>query len=61
MFPPAEATSIRRDVDATIGQICGDGHKLVDETRPAHQPEGVHELMMVSNHTEDITCARTGG
>lgn len=38
--PPAQTTSVRGDVDAAVGQVGGDGHKLVDETGPAHQPEG---------------------
>jgi len=56
--PPAEASSIRRDVDAAVGQIGGDGHKLVDETCPTHQSEGADQLMVVSNYTENVTCGR---
>lgn len=62
--PPAETTSIRWDVDAAVCQVCGDWHKLIDETRPAHQPEGVDQLTMVSNDTQDVTCGvrqETGG
>lgn len=54
--PPAETTSIRRDVDAAVRQVGGNGHKLVDKTGAAHQSEGVDKLMMISNHTEDVTC-----
>lgn len=38
--PPAQTTSVRRDVDTAVGQVGGDGHKLIDKTCPAHQPEG---------------------
>lgn len=55
MLSPAETASIRGDVDATVGQVGGDGHKLVDETCPAHQSEGVDQLVMISNHTKNVT------
>ncbi len=54
--PPAESTSIRRDVDTAVGQVGGDGHELIDETGPTHQSEGVDQLVMISNHTENVTC-----
>lgn len=55
MLSPAQTTSVRGDVDAAVGQVGGDGHKLVDEPCPAHQSEGVDELVMISNHTENVT------
>lgn len=54
--PPAETSSIRRDVDAAVGQVGGDGDKLIDKTRPAHQSEGVDQLVVISNHTENVAC-----
>lgn len=54
-LPPAQTTSIRRDVDAAVGQVGGDGHKLVDKTCPAHQPEGADEFLMISDHTKNVT------
>ena len=53
---PAETSSVRRDVDAAVGQVGGDGHKLVDETCSTHQPEGVDQLMMISDDTQNVTC-----
>lgn len=55
--PPAETSPIGRDVDAAVGQVGGDWHKLCDKTCPAHQSEGADKLAIVSNHTENVTCA----
>lgn len=54
-LPPAQTASVRGDVDAAVGQVGGDGHKLVDKTCPAHQPEGAHQLLMISDHTKNVT------
>lgn len=48
---PAESPSIRRDVDAAVRQVGGDGHKLVDESCSSHQSEGVDQFVMISYHT----------
>lgn len=55
-FLPAESSSIWGDVHAAIGQVCGDGHKLVDETGPAHESESGDEFVVISYHAEDVSC-----
>lgn len=57
---PAQSAPVWGDVDAAVRQVGGDGHKLVDEARSPHQPEGVHQLEVVADHTQDITWKKTG-
>lgn len=53
---PAESSSVRRDVDAAVGHVGGDGHEFIDETRPPHQSEGVDQFPVVSDDAQNVTC-----
>lgn len=53
---PAEAPSVRGDVDAAVRCVSGDGNKLVDESCPSHQPEGADQLAVISDHTQNVAC-----
>lgn len=56
---PAETSSIRGDVDTAVSQVGGDGHKLVDESRPTHQSEGADQFVMISDYAQNVSCGCT--
>ena len=56
---PTQAPTVRRDVHAAVRPGGGDRHELCDEAGPPHQPEGAHQLLVVSDHPQDVTWTRT--